>query len=173
MTAASITVGIPTFKRAARSPSSGTTPIPIGLSSCSDSTTRLLTKRVASRGNLESVKVGPPPHVRTDHAPSAYRLSRWGPPAVAFQRSHVVCREGTIAEVLEDGVSGLLMSPGDSVALANSASRLIDNPADARRMGVAHHRRVRENMRRKRSHGGRDGRCSQATCPSPSRKTAP
>jgi glycosyltransferase involved in cell wall biosynthesis len=54
------------------------------------------------------------------------------------------CRAGAIPDVVEDGVTGLLISPGDSVALANSVSRLIDNPDEARRLGAAGQRRVRE-----------------------------
>ena len=46
--------------------------------------------------------------------------------------------------MVEDGVTGLLISPGDSVALANSVSRLIENPAEARRLGAEGQRRVRE-----------------------------
>ena len=56
----------------------------------------------------------------------------------------VGCRAGAVPDVVEDGISGLLISPGDSVELANSASRLIENPAEARRLGAEGHRRVRE-----------------------------
>ena len=56
----------------------------------------------------------------------------------------VGCRAGAIPDVVEDGVNGLLISPGDSVALASSVSYLIENPAEARRLGAAGQRRVRE-----------------------------
>ena len=56
----------------------------------------------------------------------------------------VGCRAGAVPDVVEDGVSGLLISPGDSVALANSVSRLIENPAEARRLGAEGQRRVRD-----------------------------
>lgn len=56
----------------------------------------------------------------------------------------VGCRAGAVPDVVEDGASGLLISPGDSVALANSVSRLIENPAEARQLGAVGHRRVRD-----------------------------
>lgn len=56
----------------------------------------------------------------------------------------VGCRAGAVPDVVEEGVSGLLISPGDSLALANSVSRLIENPAEARRLGAEGRRRVRE-----------------------------
>ena len=54
----------------------------------------------------------------------------------------VGCRTGAIPDVVEDEVSGLLIPPQDSEALANSVSRLIDNPAEARRLGAVGQRRV-------------------------------
>jgi glycosyltransferase involved in cell wall biosynthesis len=56
----------------------------------------------------------------------------------------VGCRTGAVPDVVEDGVSGLLISPGDPVALANSVSHLIENPAEARRLGAVGQRRVRD-----------------------------
>lgn len=56
----------------------------------------------------------------------------------------VGCRAGAISDVVEDGVNGLLIAPGDSLALADCISRLIENPATARRLGVEGQRRVRE-----------------------------
>jgi glycosyltransferase involved in cell wall biosynthesis len=56
----------------------------------------------------------------------------------------VGCRAGAIPDVVEDGVTGLLMSPGDSVELANCVSRLIDNPGEAKRLGAEGQRRVRK-----------------------------
>jgi glycosyltransferase involved in cell wall biosynthesis len=56
----------------------------------------------------------------------------------------VGCRTGAIPDVVEDGVTGLLMSPGDPVELANCISRLINDPAEARRLGAEGQRRVRK-----------------------------
>ncbi len=56
----------------------------------------------------------------------------------------VGCRAGAVPDVVEDEVSGLLIPPRDSAALANSVSRLIENPAEARRMGAVGQRRVRD-----------------------------
>jgi glycosyltransferase involved in cell wall biosynthesis len=56
----------------------------------------------------------------------------------------VGCRAGAIPEVVEDGVTGLLMSPGDSAELANCVSRLIYDPGEAKRMGAVGQGRVRD-----------------------------
>jgi glycosyltransferase involved in cell wall biosynthesis len=56
----------------------------------------------------------------------------------------VGCRAGAVPDVVEDGVSGLLISPGDFSALANSVSCLLEHPAEARRLGAEGQRRVRE-----------------------------
>jgi glycosyltransferase involved in cell wall biosynthesis len=56
----------------------------------------------------------------------------------------VGCRAGAVSDVVEDGVTGLLISAGDSEALARSVTRLLENPAEARRMGAEGQRRVRE-----------------------------
>ena len=64
--------------------------------------------------------------------------------AWSFGLPVVGCRAGAVPDVVEDGISGLLISPGDSVALAACVSRLIDDPAEARRLGAEGRRRVRE-----------------------------
>lgn len=56
----------------------------------------------------------------------------------------VGCRAGAVPAVVEDEVSGLLIAPGDSAALANSVSRLIENPAEATRLGAVGQRRVHD-----------------------------
>jgi glycosyltransferase involved in cell wall biosynthesis len=56
----------------------------------------------------------------------------------------VGCRAGAIPDVVEDGVTGLLVYPGDSAELANCVSRLIDNPGEAKRMGAEGQRRTRK-----------------------------
>ena len=54
----------------------------------------------------------------------------------------VGCRAGAICDVVEDGVTGLLISPGDFAGLANCVSRLINDPCEAKRMGSVGQRRV-------------------------------
>jgi glycosyltransferase involved in cell wall biosynthesis len=53
-------------------------------------------------------------------------------------------RVGGIPDLIDDGVEGLLVEPGDSGALAQAITRLLDAPAEARRMGE----RGRERRRR-------------------------
>lgn len=56
----------------------------------------------------------------------------------------VGCRAGAVPDVVEDEVTGLLISPGDPAALARSVTRLIENPAQAGRLGAEGQRRVLE-----------------------------
>ncbi len=56
----------------------------------------------------------------------------------------VGCRAGAVPDVVEDGVTGLLIPPGDALSLADSLSRLLENPEEARRLGAEGQRRVRE-----------------------------
>ncbi|WP_271586091.1 glycosyltransferase family 4 protein [Bradyrhizobium sp. CCBAU 53415] len=54
------------------------------------------------------------------------------------------CRIGAIRDVVEDGVTGLLISPGDAAELADCVLHLINNPGEASRMGAMGQRRVRD-----------------------------
>jgi len=49
---------------------------------------------------------------------------------------------GAVPEIVEDGVTGILVPPDDPQALANALSRLIDEPALGRRFGAAGFRRL-------------------------------
>jgi len=49
---------------------------------------------------------------------------------------------GAISEVIEDGVTGLLIPPSDEAALASALRRLIDDPHLRERMGAAGRRKV-------------------------------
>ena len=51
---------------------------------------------------------------------------------------------GAVPDVVDDGVTGLLITPGDSAALADSVTRLLADPAEARRLGDEGQRRVHE-----------------------------
>jgi glycosyltransferase involved in cell wall biosynthesis len=56
----------------------------------------------------------------------------------------VATRVGGNPEVVEDGVSGLLVPPRDSAALAAAMARLLEDPDLALRLGRAGMRRVSE-----------------------------
>jgi glycosyltransferase involved in cell wall biosynthesis len=58
----------------------------------------------------------------------------------------VASRIGGIPDIVEDGISGLLVPAGDSGALAAALGRLIADPALARRLGEAGRQRVRERF---------------------------
>jgi glycogen(starch) synthase len=62
--------------------------------------------------------------------------------AMAAGKPVIATRVGGVPEIVIDGVTGLLTSPGDPVSLADSMCRLIENPAWARSLGVAGSRRV-------------------------------
>jgi len=58
----------------------------------------------------------------------------------------VASRIGGIPDIVEDGVSGLLLPPGDAEALARAIGRLAHDQALARRLGDAGHHRLRERF---------------------------
>jgi len=58
----------------------------------------------------------------------------------------IASRVGGIPDIVEDGVSGLLVPPGDADALAAALRRLRDDPVLARRLGEAGRRRLREQF---------------------------
>jgi glycogen synthase len=62
--------------------------------------------------------------------------------AMACGTPVVASRVGGIPEVVVDGETGLLVEPGDPVALADALRRVLDDPARAARMGEAGRRRV-------------------------------
>ena len=49
----------------------------------------------------------------------------------------VATRVGGVEELVENGVTGLLVRPGDAVGLADSLERLLEDPELAARMGLA------------------------------------
>jgi glycosyltransferase involved in cell wall biosynthesis len=63
--------------------------------------------------------------------------------AMAAARPIVASRVATIPEVVIDGETGLLVPPGDPLALADALSQLADQPALARRLGEAGRERLR------------------------------
>jgi glycosyltransferase involved in cell wall biosynthesis len=56
---------------------------------------------------------------------------------------------GATADVIEDGVHGLLVPPGDDVALAEALGRLLRDPDEAGRLGAAARRRAQEQYSRR------------------------
>jgi starch synthase len=54
---------------------------------------------------------------------------------MAHGRCVVASRLGAVAEVVDDGETGVLVPPGDPVALAAAIQELWEDPARAERMG--------------------------------------
>jgi glycosyltransferase involved in cell wall biosynthesis len=57
--------------------------------------------------------------------------------AMAMGKAVVVTRTRGQVDVIRDGESGLYVPPGDPVALRTAIRYLLDNPAEAERMGRA------------------------------------
>jgi glycosyltransferase involved in cell wall biosynthesis len=66
--------------------------------------------------------------------------------AQALARPVVASRIGGIPEQIEDGVDGLLIPPGDPLALGRAITSLLETPELARRISLAGSRRVREQL---------------------------
>ena len=62
--------------------------------------------------------------------------------AMAFGFPVIATRSGGLPEVVEDGVTGILVQPGDSEALAAAISHLLNEPELRQRMGKAGRERV-------------------------------
>src|SRR5690606_30169658 len=59
----------------------------------------------------------------------------------------IVTRTGGSHELVEDGVSGLVVAPGDAAALADAMLRLYRDPEASRQMGINARRRIGERFR--------------------------
>lgn len=66
--------------------------------------------------------------------------------ALALARPVIASRVGGIPEVIEDGVSGLLVTPGREDELAQSCVALMDNYNFAQQLGVAGRKRIEERF---------------------------
>jgi glycosyltransferase involved in cell wall biosynthesis len=64
--------------------------------------------------------------------------------AMAMGKPVVACRVGGTPEVVVDGETGLLVSPGQPAELASALGWLLSRPEEARAMGAAGQRRVRD-----------------------------
>lgn len=69
------------------------------------------------------------------------------PEAMALERAIVATTAGGIPEIVEDGVTGLLVPPASPEALADAIATLLKDPDRRRRMGVAGRRRVEQHFR--------------------------
>lgn len=67
--------------------------------------------------------------------------------AMVHEVAPVVTTTGGNAELVEDGVSGLVVPPGDAPALAKAMLRLFKDPDETRRMGKAARLRIGEHFR--------------------------
>jgi glycosyltransferase involved in cell wall biosynthesis len=67
---------------------------------------------------------------------------------MAAGRPVVATAVGATAELVQDGVTGLLVPPNDAAALARAIGTLLDDPARAVAMGAAGRRRVEERFSR-------------------------
>jgi glycogen synthase len=63
--------------------------------------------------------------------------------AMALGRPLVAAASGGIVDLLDDGVTGLLVPPGDPIALSKALSTVLDDPQRASAMGQAAHTRAR------------------------------
>jgi glycosyltransferase involved in cell wall biosynthesis len=66
--------------------------------------------------------------------------------AMAMARPIVASRSGGPLEIVQDGESGLLVTPGDSDALAGAIGRLLQSPSSCREMGMRGYTRFREQF---------------------------
>jgi acetyltransferase-like isoleucine patch superfamily enzyme/glycosyltransferase involved in cell wall biosynthesis len=77
---------------------------------------------------------------KTDVVVLPYReATQSGPLHIAgtFAKPAVVSRVGAMQEVVQDGDTGILVSPGDPEELAEAVCRLLENPVEAERMGAS------------------------------------
>jgi glycosyltransferase involved in cell wall biosynthesis len=66
--------------------------------------------------------------------------------AMAFGRPVVATAVGGLLDAIEDGVTGLLVPPGDPVALRHALETLLTDEALRRRLGAAARQRARERF---------------------------
>jgi len=64
--------------------------------------------------------------------------------AMNYARPVIGCRAGGVPEVIEDGVTGLLVEPAAPMVLAEAITALLRQPARLREMGLVGRERVRD-----------------------------
>lgn len=67
--------------------------------------------------------------------------------AMAHGKAVIASRVGGVPEVVDDGVTGLLVPPADPAALAAAIGRLLEQPAERHAMGLAGQRKFQANYR--------------------------
>ena len=65
--------------------------------------------------------------------------------AMANARPVVATRVGGLADAIEDGITGVLVPPGDIAALREAIERLLGDPEERERLGAAARERIREH----------------------------
>lgn len=71
--------------------------------------------------------------------------------AMAHGRPVVACAVGGLLDLVEDGVTGLLVPPGDVAALRAALERMLADPDLRARMGAAGQERARRLLSGKRA----------------------
>jgi glycosyltransferase involved in cell wall biosynthesis len=66
--------------------------------------------------------------------------------AAAFALPIVASRVGGVPELIDDGVTGLLIEAGDTAALVHALRRLMSEPSAAKQLGDRMHQRVRDDF---------------------------
>ena len=66
--------------------------------------------------------------------------------ALYLGRAVVATRVGGIPEIVDDGVDGILVPPGDRAALADAIGRLLDHPEERERLAGAGRQKVQERF---------------------------
>jgi glycosyltransferase involved in cell wall biosynthesis len=66
--------------------------------------------------------------------------------ALYLGRAVVATRVGGSPEIVDDGVDGILVPPGDSAALAEAIGRLLDHPGERERLAGAGRQKVQERF---------------------------
>jgi glycosyltransferase involved in cell wall biosynthesis len=74
--------------------------------------------------------------------------------AMALGTPVIASRVGGLAETLQDGATGLLIEPGDTLALADAIRKLIADPSLRARLGDAAQRLQRANYSLEAMAGG-------------------
>ncbi len=68
------------------------------------------------------------------------------PTAYGFRRPVVVTDVGSLPEIVDDGVTGYVVPPGDPAALAGAIVRLLGDPEACRRMGERGYAKLKTDM---------------------------
>lgn len=66
--------------------------------------------------------------------------------AMALKKALVASRVGGVVDVVEDGITGILVPPRDPQALADAILKLLSEPEKMHKMGEAGYRRIKENF---------------------------